>query len=806
MAIPTPDSIAPEPIADPKDFDHQSGNLLERLIFNHRRLVVFLCLAVTLWFGFHSTKLGINASFENLIPQNHPYIQNYLQHKEDLRSLGNSLRVVVETTGESIYDPEYLQVLQQVNDTLFLIRGVNRPFVKSIWMPLVRWTEVTEEGFRGGPVMPADYSGTPASIAELKTNVARAGLVGTLVSRDFKSSMIVAPLLENYADTGAPLDYGALGRELEDTVRSLEKAKVIAPENVGRYKVRIIGFGKLAGDLIDGLVQVATYFAIALVIALAALYFYTRCIRSTLLVIGCSLVAVVWQLGLIQILGYDLDPYSMLVPFLIFAIGVSHGAQKMNGIMQDVGRGAHKYVAARYTFRRLFVAGLTAILADVVGFAVLATIDIPVIRSLAVTASVGVLVLVFTNLILLPILLSFMGVSLKAARFALKEDQYEERGGGSGALWNWLDAFTRPAWATVAILVSLGLGLGAYWVARDLQIGDLDAGAPELRPQSRYNLDSAYITEHYGLSSDQFAVIVKTAPGGCEKYSNIVEINRLGETLRLLPEVQAVASLADAVAAMSSALYEASPKWLTISHSQPLTSTGVYRARDSNRDLHNEDCTIIPVVAYLTDHKAKTLERVLATVEAFAAEHNTEELRFLPVAGSAGIEAVTNIVVRQSNLSMMLYVYGAVVLLCFITFRSWRAVLVAVIPLVVTSVMCEALMVKLGIGMKVATLPVVALGVGIGVDYALYLLSVQLNLMRAGQNLADAYRGAILFTGRVVALVGVTLAAGVVTWAFSPIKFQADMGILLTFMFLWNMVGALILIPALSCFLLKKAP
>ncbi|MNH30995.1 MMPL family protein [compost metagenome] len=128
---------------------------------------------------------------------------------------------------------------------------------------------------------------------------------------------------------------------------------------------------------------------------------------------------------------------------------------------------------------------------------------------------------------------------------------------------------------------------------------------------------------------------------------------------------------------------------------------------------------------------------------------------------------------------------------------------VAVVPLVITSILCEALMVLLGMGVKVATLPVIALGVGIGVDYALYLLSIQLARQRAGASLAEAYSYALRFTGKVVALVGVTLAAGVITWAFSPIKFQADMGILLTFMFLWNMLGALVLIPALSHFLLR---
>ena len=188
----------------------------------------------------------------------------------------------------------------------------------------------------------------------------------------------------------------------------------------------------------------------------------------------------------------------------------------------------------------------------------------------------------------------------------------------------------------------------------------------------------------------------------------------------------------------------------------------------------------------------------------FAADHSTPERKFLLAAGSAGIEAATNIVVRKAWIQMLILVYAAVIVLCFITFRSWRAVVVAVVPLVITSILCEALMVALGIGVKVATLPVIALGVGIGIDYALYLLSVQLAQQRLGVSLAEAYRRTLQFTGKVVVLVGVTLAAGVITWALSPIKFQADMGILLAFMFIWNMIGAIVLIPALSHFLLPS--
>jgi len=483
---------------------------------------------------------------------------------------------------------------------------------------------------------------------------------------------------------------------------------------------------------------------------------------------------------------------------------VSHGAQKMNGIMQDIARGTHRLVAARYTFRRLFLAGVTALLADAVGFAVLVLIPIPVIRELALAASIGVAVLVFTNLLLLPVLLSFVGVGARAARRTLELEQRQLA--GHRGLWVFLDHFAeRRSWASVTVLVALALGVAGFVVSQRLQIGDLDPGAPELRPQSRYNRDNAYVSGHYALSSDVFAVIVKTPPEGCLKYETLEHVDQLAWELQQLPEVRMTLGLQDVVRQITAGSFEGNPKWLTISRNQDVLNYGAQQASVNNPDMFNTECSVMPLVAFLSDHKAATLSSVLATVERFIAEHPTDaaKLQLLPAAGGAGIEAATNIVVKQANTTMLLYVYAAVIALCLITFRSWRATVVAVLPLVLTSILCEALMVWLGMGVKVATLPVIALGVGIGVDYALYLLSVQLAGQRRGLSLAEAYGDAVLFTGRVVALVGVTLAAGVITWAFSPIKFQADMGVLLTFMFIWNMVGALVLIPALSHFLLN---
>ena len=791
-------------VRDLADFPRDSGNWLERAVFNHRLAVTLACLVATLVLGIFATRVALNASFDKMIPVGHPYIQNYLNNRSELRGMGNTLRVVVENEKGDIFDARYLDALKHINDDLFLTPGVDRAWVKSLWTPATRWTEVTEEGFQGGPVMPDNFNGAPASVERLRLNVARAGLVGSIVANDFKSSAIVAPLLDGGKD--GRLDYWQLSREVETRIRDKYEHGLAPDGKPWGVKVHVIGFAKIIGDLLDGLLQVMLYFGVATIVAGLLLYGYTRCVRSTAMVLACSLVAVLWQVGLVRLVGLELDPYSMLVPFLVFAIGVSHGAQKMNGIMQDIGRGTHRLVAARYTFRRLFLAGVTALLADAIGFGVLMLIPIPVIRELALTASIGVAVLIFTNLLLLPVLLSYVGVSRAAAARSLELEQ-EQAAGRGGRVWRLLGHFAeRRSWALAAILGSLALTVGGYAISTRLQVGDLDPGAPELRPDSRYNRDNAFITKNYSLSSDLFAVIIKTPKEGCLKYDTLVHVDRLAWELQQLPQVRTTVALTDVVRQITAGSFEGNPKWQTISRNQDILNYGAQQATVNNPEMFNTECSVMPLVAYLTDHKAETLQRVLHVVEKFVAEHPTDPavVQVLPAAGSAGIEAATNIVVHEANRTMLLYVYAAVIALCFLTFRSWRAVVVAVIPLVITSILCEALMVLLGIGVKVATLPVIALGVGIGVDYALYLLSVQLAGQRRGLSLAEAYSDALLFTGRVVALVGVTLAAGVITWAFSPIKFQADMGILLTFMFLWNMVGALVLIPALSHFLLSN--
>ncbi len=756
---------------------------------------MIICAVITIFLGFEATKLKLNANFEGTIPLHDPFMVNYRAHSDKLQSQGNALRIVVQADHGTISSVQYLATLESLTDDVLNLPGVNRPVATSLWTPNTLWLGVEENTIISGQVIGDSYESLPAQVPTIMANIKKTGRIGDLVGTDFKSSMIYAPLMDHNGITGGPINYGQLAQQLDNLRTTYARQGVT---------LHITGFAMVVGDMILGIKKILAFFLLSTLIAAAMLYWFTRSASSTVLVVCCTLVAVTWQLGLLPLMGYDLDPYSVLVPFLIFAIGMSHGAQKMNGVMQDIGRGTHRLIAARYTFRRLFVAGFTALVCDAVGFSVLGLIQIQEIRELAVIASCGVAILIFTNLILLPILLSYVGVGEKAAVRSLRAEEISERDTEHFGIWNFLACFTRRRWAVPTLIVAVVLGIGGFAVGRHAQIGSVSDGAPELRQNSQYNRDIRYMQSHYGVGSDSLVVLVDSKPFACTNYGELSTIDRLGWQLNQMPEVQSTSSIASAMSYLTQLMTDESPKWNQIIDNQAVL--GSY-ASQLPLGYDSFDCSFVPVNIALRNLKASSLNKVVSAVQKFIAnpENKSAEFKISLAGGNGGIAAATDRVIQQANTHMLLWIYGAVALLCFVAFRSWLAVVCAILPLILTSLLCQALMVVLGIGITVATLPVVALGVGIGVDYALYVLGVMMTHLRAGVPLEEAYQRSLRFTGRVVMLTGFTLAVGVGTWIFAPIKFQADMGVLLAFMFLWNMFGALVILPALASFLLKPA-
>ena len=783
---------------------------LERIVFALRGPLLVAFALTTAWLGWQASQLQVDASFHKQLPLEHEYMQTFVEYEGEFGGANRVLVALIRHDDQDIFEPEFFEALRGLTDDVFFIEGIDRARVMSLFTPNVRFIEVTEEGFAGGNVVPDRFEPTPEMFERVRANVTKSGYVGRLVTPDFKGALVSAEVLEIDPATGERVDYQRIADQLE---------ALRAKYSTDTRSVHIIGFAKVIGDVADGAVSVAAFFLIAFIVTALLLYWYTLSARVTAVALACALTAVIWQLGLVTVLGFGIDPMNILVPFLVFAIGVSHGVQMLSAwnasllfgdaVSGDSGyadldhgdlRAGDSVTAAREAFRRLLMPGLVALVTDTVGFLTILLIKIEMIQELAITASVGVAVIILTNMVLLPLLLSTVRVrGLERFRERhLRQIRSRER------LWNALSRMTEPRLAWTALAVMVALYAAGSWLARDLAIGDLHAGVPELRVDSRYNLDTAAITDNFEIGVDILSVVVETVPDGCTRHDVMETIDRFAWRMTNLPGVHSVISLPQAAKLVSAGWNEGNLKWRVLPRNQYMLQQSVSTV-DTSTGLLNADCSAMQVLVFTTDHKAETLARVVETTQAFEARHGNPDVRFRLASGNAGVMAATNEAVKAAQVPMLVWVYAAIVVLCLLTFRSLRGTLCIVIPLALVSVLAYALMALLDIGLKVATLPVVVLGVGVGVDYGIYIYSRLSAFRREGLSLDEAYRRTLAMTGKAVVFTGLTLAIAVSTWIFSALKFQADMGILLTFMFLLNMVGAVLLLPALARLMFRNA-
>lgn len=764
-------------------------NGFESFLFRNRAWVVSIFILLTVFLGYQASQLKMDAAFIKNIPLNHSYMQTYLKHQKDFGG-ANSIMVAVEDTSGNIFNPNFFDTLKNVHDQLFFIPGVDRSQVKSLFSPSTRFTEVVEDGFAGGPVIPADFTTTEAGLNTVRDNIEKAGIVGRLIANDYSAAMVSAQLMDFDPQTGKPLDTIAFAAQLEKELRGKYETD--------KVKIHIIGFAKMAGDVADGAKGVLLFFVIAILITAVMVYLFSKSLILTLLPLVCSLTAVIWQLGLLTVIGFGLDPMSILVPFLVFAIGVSHGVQMINAVRRRVMDGQTTKAASASAFRSLLVPGGVALLSDTVGFITLLSIDIGIIRELAISASLGVGVIIFTNLILLPLVISFTELKV-APQGAPTSDEVRAE-----AIWRYLAKFATPKYAVVVIVATIALYFAGLQQANQMKIGDLQGGAPALHQDSRYNLDTFFITDHFSITTDVMTVIVEASPEACTYHDMLTQIDEFEWLVRNTPGVESTVSLASVAKKVNAGFNEGNPRWEVL----PRTTASLVQAIGqipTTSGLLNGDCSVMPVYLFMQDHKAETIETVVAKVKAVAAKMDNDKLQFKLASGPVGVMAATNEAVAEAQLPMMIYVYGAVFILCLISFKSLKATVAVIIPLYVVSTLAQALMTQLNIGLAVSTLPVIALGVGIGVDYGIYILSTMSSKLSNGMPVQQAYYEALVERGSAVIFTGLTLAIGVSTWFFSALKFQMDMGILLTFMFVVNMLGAIIILPALTAVFWRQA-
>ena len=885
---------------------------IENWFFKFRLPVLAAFVLITIVMAYFAVQIRMDAGFAKQLPNSHSFVKTYYEYQDDLSGT-NSITIALRKTEGDIFTKEYLSKLFNLNNTIRYLPGVNQGSMQSLWTPNIRVMRVTEEGFESSEVIPGTVtpeSLTPDIIESIKERILTGGHVGSIVANDFTSSLIKVELTEYNPKTGEKLDYLKLGQEIETIRDEYEQ---------GDYRVEITGFAKMISDIASEAYNVVIFFGLAFFLTVLAVYWYSRSWTLTFLPLICSLTSLVWQFGMLKILGFGLDPLAILVPFLVFAIGVSHGIQQVNQITKEVIEGQTAEYAARASFSRLLVPGSMALVTDLVGFGTLILLPIGMIQELGITASIGVAFKIVTNLIMLPLAASYARYNKSFATRAQSAISYRQN------LMGYFGKLARPREAVITLSVSAVLFVGAAYLASERHVGDLHAGAPELRPEARFNQDINEITKRYNVTTDVLVVITEALNTGglnpCRSTYVVDAQNNLHWYLENIPGVTKVISLSSIAKRALSGYAEGNLKWSYLPrNAQALGfATSVV---DPSTGLINEECSIMPIYVFTEDHKATTISTVIESVEEYnrkfrelddtitfktliakpaegtdvipyvdnlgGEETNIEDLLDINnpkvftddefadfgymngfntrnillgpglinyyrdidsfddnvnymvkdikqseitikeffknnpefeniifesdeiknrlASGSVGIQHATNEVIEKGELPMMIIVYIVILILVFVTYLDWRATICCTVPLTFATMLGYAFMDLAQIGLKVSTLPVMVLAVGVGVDYAFYIYNRTQTRLKEGMNITEAFEHTFANTGAAVVFTAITLAIGVSTWSFSALKFQADMGSLLTFMFLINMVCAMTTLPALAVILDKLFP
>ena len=766
---------------------------IDERLFRHRAGVLAALALLTVGMGYFALQLRMEAGFEKQLPTNHEYIKTFQTYRQELFG-ANRITVVVEAREGQIWTKAGLRRLFDVTEALSALPAVSRASVTSLWTPNVFVAEVTEEGFSALPVTGGDLTPNTLDekvIARIRDRAIRGGHVGTLVANNHRSAAITADLIDRDPRTGAALDYIDFNGVLEEQLR--------AKFEDDQFRVRIIGFAKQIGDIAEQGRGALPFFVLAFLLTAGAVYWYCRSIKLTVLTLTCSLVSLVWQFGTLRIMGYGLDPLAILVPFLVFAIGVSHGVQQINFIVREVAHGKSTYEAARASFTGLLIPGTLALITAFVSFITLVLVPIPMIQELAITAAIGVGYKIITNLVMLPVAASYVTLTPGYAQHALLSRERRSE-------WlRWLARFAEPKRAVIVTLAGVLIFALAFWGSLGRHVGSLEPGAPELRADARFNQDAQAIVTGYNVGLDWLTVVLKAPPKSCNNAAVIQLADDIGWALLQVPGVVAIESAASVGKDYLMALNEGNPKLASLPRDDRGVG-GIMYSLPKTQGIRNIDCSMQAVNAYLTDHKATTINGVLKAVKDFRSANKLEGAEILLASGNAGVAGATNEVLEHSEFRMLAYVYACILILVFLTYRDWRAMLACCLPLTVATWIGYWFMKTLDIGLTVATLPVMVLAVGIGVDYAFYIYNrLQIHLA-GGENITKALEHAILETGVATIFTALTLTVGVATWSFSPLKFQADMGKLLSFMFMVNMVMAMTLLPAFAVVLERLAP
>jgi hypothetical protein len=746
----------------------------------HDRLVVGLVLAVTLAFALLAVRVRLDFRYEDLLPQGHPFMAVHNRFHKNF-SEANVLSVMIEARSGTIFTPEILATIFRATEAVDRLPGVNHDQLDSIAGRFVRVIQVQSGSRMGGDPVMSKAETTAEEAREIERLVRGSGyILGSLVSLDERAALIRAGFAEQH------LDY----RRLFDAVNS-----TILPFADERVAVYVAGQPRQNGWILALQPQVLAAFGAAIVLTWLLLHLYFRDWRGALRPTISGGLAAIWGLGLVSLTGFAMNPLTLVVPLLITARAVSHSAQMHDRYYEELVAGAGKGEAVQRSFTHLVAPTLAGIVTDALGVLAIGIVAIPALRQLAVTAALWLLSLVVTELLLNPIVYTHLR--------APDVERIRARGRG------WLarravrlaTAVTGARGRWVALAGSGFVALTGAALLFRLQIGDPVSASRLLAADSEFNRSHRAVQEKFG-GSEAFMVLVEgDEPRALYRPSLLRAMEQLQRYLERLPAIGWSISPVDLMKGMRERFNELEPKWGVIPSTerevaQTFFTYWGFLPPSTSAQYFTPDFRVGHVTCFCRDHSVATVRSVVAAAERFIAEHPLERARFRLAGGFIGVMAAVYDEILRSDALMTAASFGAILVVTWLTYRSLVAALLLILPLALANLVVNGYMAARGIGLDLDTLPVVAVGVGFGIDYGIYILSRVRERTMAGMPIDDAVREAITGAGRTVAFTAVAMTGAVLCFAPTALRFVGEMALLLALWMTASAAAALVTLPA----------
>lgn len=750
----------------------------------NRNATVAVIIVSTLLMALTLFRIDVRTVFSDMVPSNHPYVEVHEQYKETFGGT-NKVSILVQAREGEIFQQEILQEIQRVTRGMETVSGVNPFQIISIGSRQLKSINASSMGIESVPLMWPNVPQTASEIEALREAVINNALVyGIYVDLELQSALIQIDFYDQR------VDYAKILPEIQTILDASPIHNLVTHH--------LVGEPILYGWVRYHLNETVTIALISLTAMLVALFILNQTWRGTMLPLLSGIVSAVWALGLGVLFGFNFDPLVIVVAFIITARCFSHAVQlivRFDDLVDEEEIEPKK--AAEVTLKELFRPGLLGIVSDAGAILCVVVTPIPLLQKVAIIGAIWVLTIGFSAVILTPVLLSWVKKPLPKAHPINCRPILNAVLRVAARIVE-----TRARFAVIPVVLVLMTGL--LYQAVQINIGDTDPGSPILWEDSSFNQDNALINDRYPGSEQMFIVLESDTIDTLKRIDVLEWMQDFQRRIERLPNVGGTVSLADIVTDVRRNLYEGNPRYRELGSSQlengELISFYMQGAApDDLAQFADPTFTTGSVLIFLRDRQGENLRQTTYQIQRFIAERPLEGVTVRLAGGSSGMIAAVNEILLNDQIEAVTLALLVVIISCLVVYRSSASGIFFIIPVIISNVVTFAFMAWQGIGMSISTLPVVALGIGLGVDYAFYIVDSVKEYLEKNPTAdpLDAIHQSVFTAGRGVLLTSVTLAAGVLLWSLSSLRFQAEMGTLIGLWLLTSAFTSLFVMPSL---------